>query len=440
MSIAFFIISYFVLLIVVGMPMIFSIAVPAMLLPILFPGAVEVTLASVAGSFVNTLFANNTGLIIILFILSGDVMSHGQITDKIFNIFAYFLGKKRGFMPILAILTCMLYGAISGSAPATVAAVGAMCYPLLVSLGYDKAFSAAIIMSAGTLGCIIPPSAMITSISNYTGGLDVVVLYKIAAVLGVACGVLMIVYCYFRCKLRGNGDQDKINAWVDDLRSKGLAKVIKESIWALMTPVIILGTIFLGIADAAQAAALSLVYGVFVSVCVYKSFTLKDLPGILRKSLRGGSGMLMMVAFASVLSGVMTALNITAVATEFIVGNNLSGGVIVLAVMLLVLVLGCCNASSAAFIFPMIYPILLAAGLEPYSNMVAIALVQATGALTPPIGLCLFVMNSMSGCSVGQIGKKAIPYIAIYVIVGLIAAFVPGLFSGMVAGAVVPIP
>ncbi len=440
MTILFFMGLYFLLLVFAGMPMIFAITGPGMAIPFAFPGATDVTLANITATFVNSLFSNNTGLVIILFILSGDVMSKGQITDKIFNVFAYFLGKKKGFMPILTIATCMLYGAISGSAPATTAAIAAMCYPLLVELGYEKAFSAAIIMCAGTLGCIIPPSSLITSISNFTGGLDVVTLYKVSAILGVACGILMIFYCYIRCMVCGNGDQEKINAWVDNLRNQGLGNVIKESVWALMTPVLILSIIFLGIGDAAQAAAISLVYAVLVSIYVYKAFAWKDLPGILRKSLRGGSALLAMVAFANVLSGVMSKLNVTAAVASFITENDISGTAIVLGIMVAVLVLGCCNAASSSFIFPMIYPIILAAGLEPYSNMVGITLVYSTGALTAPVGLCLFIMASMSGKSVFEVGKRAIPYIAIYCIVGIAAAFIPGLFGGIVAGAPVPVP
>ena len=119
MLFALFIVVYFSLMLFLGLPMVFSIVSAALLFPLCFAGQTAVTAGGVVAALANNLIANNTGITIILFILAGDIMSRGQITDKIFNVFAFFFGKKRGFMPLIAILTCMLYGAISGSAPAT---------------------------------------------------------------------------------------------------------------------------------------------------------------------------------------------------------------------------------------------------------------------------------------------------------------------------------
>ncbi len=441
MEIAVFFIVYFVLLVFGATPLIFCIAAAAFTIPLFFGGVSDFGLMEIVTSFVSGSSANNTGLTIILFIVAGDLMSHGKITDKIFSIFAYFFGKKKGFMPILSILTCAFYGAISGSGPATTAAVGAMCYPVLVELGYDKLFSAAILVSAGCLGMVIPPSVPVTGVTALSGGLDLIVLYKLAAVAGLACAFLMMVYSYFYCRRHGNGDQQKIDAWVDNLRAKGFGNVFKESIWALLTPVVILGSIFSGIADTAQAAALSIVYALIVSVFIYKSLKPSEILGVMRKSLQGGASMLLMVAFANTFSSALTSLNLTSILTAFVQNAGLSGSIIMIGILIYMLIMGAVGAgASVTIVIPLAYPLMIAAGLEPFTCCIAVVIMQAVGLTTPPIGLCLFVMTGMAKCNVTEMVKPLLPYITIMVLVVLFLVFFPDVFSGITAGGYIPIP
>lgn len=441
MAIAVFLIIYFVLLVFGATPLVLAIATACFSIPLFFSATADFGLVAIASSFAEATFANNTGITVLLFILAGDVMSHGAITEKIFNIFAYFLGKRKGFMPILSILTCMFYGAISGSGPATTAAVGAMCFPVLVSMGYDKFFSAALLVCAGCLGMVIPPSVPVTGVAALTNGLDIIVLYKVATIVGVACGVLMIVYSYVYCLRHGNGDQVKINAWVDRLRDQGFGYVVKDSIWALLTPIIILGSIFSGFADTAQAAALSLVYAIIISVFVYKTISLKELPQLLMKSLRGGAGMLMMLAFATVFSNAMSALNVNQMLENLVNATNMSGLVVMIFILLYMLIMGAFGAgASVTLVIPLAYPLMIATGVEPFTACISVVLMQAVGLVTPPIGLCLFVMADYAKCEVSQLTKSLIPFILIMVVVSLFLILFPGVFSGIVAGGTVPIP
>ncbi len=433
-----FFVMYFAGMLLLGLPMIFSIGAAAITAALCFGSTTAVTLANIGSSFANALFSGSTGLTILLFIISGEMMSRGKITGKIFNVFAYFLGKCRGFMPLLSIATCMMFGAISGSAPGTVAAVGALCYPLLVELGYEPVFAGATIMCAGVLGCIIPPSIAISSIPALTGGLEMEVIYQIAAIMGVACGLLMMVYCYIYCLRHGNGDQEKINAWVDDLRTKGLVAVVKESIWAFLCPVIILGSIFLGIAEVEQAAAISLVYAIFVSVFIYKSIKPSELLNNLVDCFKNSAGVLVMVAFATVLSQTMVNMGTVTIISNIIVERNLNAWVILALCMVMIFVLGFCNAVSTTLTIPLFYPLIVAGGLEPYTAIMGITLVGATAQLTPPVGLGLFVMQPMVKCSLGELGKKAVPYILIYVLVAVVCSYFPDILSFLTAGAYVP--
>lgn len=433
-----FILLYFGLMLVIGMPIIFAIATSALAIPTLFSGFENLNFTTLSNIFATNPVNSNTGLTIILFVIAGDIMSKGQISNRIFNIFAYFLGKRRGFLPIVTVLTCMFYGAVNGSAPATTAAVAAMCFPLMVEMGYDRLFSAALVVASGVLGCIIPPSISVTSLSTYCGGLDLIPLFALSAIEGILCNLIIIVYVIFYCKRNGNGDQTKINAWVDELRSAGFKKVFFESIWAILTPVIILGSIFTGIADTAQSAALALIYSLLVSIFIYKTMTFRDILPTIRQSLRSCGGVLLLVAFAGILSNIMTQLKVSELITAFINENGLSPNLIMLVAMILIVLLGCVGASNAGWVFPLMFTLLTACGLEPYSGIVGVHLIHTTGALTPPVGMCMFILLPMAKCGVMDLGKKLMPYVLIYFLVGALFVFCPWLFTWITAGAFVP--
>lgn len=430
--VALFFILFFGTMLLMGMPLFASIVVCTFSLPLLFGDACGYALADVAAWNLNGSISS-TGVTILLFILAGDVMSKGKLTERLFDTFAYFLGKKRGFMPIVSILTCMFYGAISGSGPATTAAVGAMCYPILIQLGYDKRFSAAILVTAGCLGMVIPPSAPLTTAAGLTGELDVVVLYKMAALVGVVAGLLLIVYTYIHCLRHGNGDQAAINAHIDRLRSRSFGKILSESIWALLCPVIILGSIFAGIADTAQAAALSLIYSMIVSVYIYKSLTWKNVVDVIRQCLPSAAPLAILLAIANSFSGALNAMELPSKMANGLVEMGVSHALLVALLLLLMLILGTFMDSGAAMrvLIPIVYPILIALNMEPYSFVVAVIMTQAIGLTTPPYGLCLFVMNSVSGESIASLTKPLLPLIGILIVV----AYLFGLFPDLLAWA-----
>ena len=177
-----------------------------------------------------------------MFVLSGMIMAKGGISKKIFDVFAFFIGKLTAGMPCAVIVTCLFYGAISGSAPATVAAVGSMTNPILVRLGYDKSFATAIVAVAGGLGVIIPPSIPFIMFGSASGE-SVSDLFIAGIIPGLLIGGLLMVYAVYYCKKNGE-DKEKIQKVVGELHEKGLLKVLKESFWALLSPVIILGCIY----------------------------------------------------------------------------------------------------------------------------------------------------------------------------------------------------
>lgn len=437
---ALFLILFFGGLIVLAFPIATTILVSTASIP-LFSGAdTPLAWGQLFTESINGAVANNVGLTIVLFMIAGEFMAKGKLTEKIFDTFAYFFGKNKGFMPIISIATCMFYGAISGSGPATTAAVGAMCYPMLVRMGYDKFFSASILVSAGCLGMVIPPSVPLTGAAGLAGGLDLVPLYQIAAVGGVCAGLLLILYAYLHCRIKGDGNQALINESVDNLRKQSFGTLFKDSIWALMTPVLILGTIFSGIADTAQAAVLSLVYSILVAVFIYHTIKPQEILPMFRRCILNAAPLCFLIALSNVFSAGMRALNIPAKLANALIDSGVSSSVLILLILGCMLLLGSfmdCGAAMAILV-PLFAPVIINFGMDPYTSIVAIIMCQAVGLCSPLCGLCLFVLCPIVGCSIGQLGKHVIKLSALIVLVSVIIVLFPGLFAWATSGAVIP--
>ena len=214
--------------------------------------------------------ANSTPILAVpLFILGGVIMAEGGISKKLFNFFAYFVGRFPGGVPCAVIMTCLFYGAISGSGPATTAAVGAMCIPFMVSLGYDKVWSAGLISVAGGLGVIIPPSIPFVLYSLATG-VSTGALFLAGIIPGILIGGFMMIYAIIYCITKGE-DRNLINQKMKELSVNGFGALFKDSFWALLCPIIVLGGIYAGFVTPTEAATVSVFYAVIVSLFIYKS-------------------------------------------------------------------------------------------------------------------------------------------------------------------------
>ena len=220
--------------------------------------------------------ANSTPILAVpLFILGGVIMAEGGISKKLFNFFAYFVGRIPGGVPCAVILTCLFYGAISGSGPATTAAVGSMCIPFMVSLGYEKRWSAGLIAVAGGLGVIIPPSIPFVLYSLATG-VSTGKLFLGGIFPGLLIGLFMMAYAVFYCVTKGE-DRQLINKKMDELKANGFFALFKDSFWALLCPIIVLGGIYAGFVTPTEAAVVSVFYALIVSLFIYRSVKVSDL-------------------------------------------------------------------------------------------------------------------------------------------------------------------
>lgn len=362
-----------------------------------------------------------------MFVLSGILMAKGGVSKKLFDVFSYFLGKHTAGMPCAVIVTCLFYGAISGSAPATVAAVGSMTIPLLIRMGYDKVFVTALVAVAGGLGVIIPPSIPFI-LYGMASGASVGKMFMAGILPGLLIAGLLMLYAFYYCRKHGE-DKALIAMEVDTLHDKGFLRVFLESFWALLTPVIILGCIYSGVASPTEAAVISVFYALIISMFVYKTLHFKDLKGVFVEAIRTFAPILFILASAVAFSRIITLLQIPQQAGDFIL-STFSGKVSVLIVInLLLLIVGMVMDTSPAILIltPILVPITTALGIDPIHFGIIMVVNLAIGFVTPPIGINLFVASSLTDVPVMQIAKKAMPLIGFFLLALLAITFIPAI-------------
>lgn len=362
-----------------------------------------------------------------MFVLSGIIMAKGGISRKLFDIFAYFLGNLTAGMPCAVIVTCLFYGAISGSAPATVAAVGSMTIPILTGLGYDLTFSTAVVAVAGGLGVIIPPSIPFIMYGMASGS-SVSDLFLAGIIPGLMIGGLLMFYAIFYCKRHGE-DKAKIHAEVKRLHDKGFRNVVKESFFAILSPVIILGCIYSGIASPTEAAVISVFYALFISLFVYKSIHVKDIWEILREAVKTYTPILFILATSIAFSRVLTLMQVPQTISKFISSNFHSSVLILLIINLFLLIVGMVMDTTPAILIltPILLPLVTNLGMDPVQFGVIMVVNLAIGFVTPPIGVNLFVASSLTDVPVMKIAGKSAPMIAYFLAALLLITFIPSI-------------
>ena len=362
-----------------------------------------------------------------MFVLAGVLMSHGKISVKLFDVFSYFLGKRTAGIPIAVIFTCLFYGAISGSGPATVAAVGGMTIPLLVELGYEKDFSTAIVAVAGGLGVIIPPSIPFI-MYGLASGESVSQLFLAGLIPGIIIALLLTGFAYVYCKRNGE-DKQKIDRKIEVLHKKGFWKVFADSFWAILSPIIILGAIYSGVASPTEAAVISVFYSLVVSLFIYKTIHISQLWSFFGEAMRTYAPILFILTASMAFSRVITLMQVPQIVSDWMLGNFTNAIILLLVINLFLLLVGMVMDTTPAILIltPILLPITTAIGLHPIHFGVMMVVNLAIGFVTPPIGVNLFVASSLTKISVMQIARKAAGMIALFLFALLLITFVPAI-------------
>lgn len=360
-----------------------------------------------------------------MFVLSGIIMARGGISKKLFNVFSYFIGDKTGGLPCAVVITCLFYGAISGSAPATTAAVGAMTIPILVGLGYDLTFCAALVAISGGLGVIIPPSIPFILYSMNSGA-SVGELFIAGILPGILIGVCLMLYSIYYCKKHGE-DKGKLRENIKDLREQGFLKVFMDSFWALLSPVIILGSIYGGICTPTEAAVISVIYALVICLFVYKTLAWNEIYAVLREGVETYAPILFILGAAQAFSRVLTLTQAPQMLAETMGSAFSSKVALILIINVFLLFVGMVMDTGPAILIltPILVPIVKAAGIDPVHFGVIMIINLAIGFVTPPIGNNLYVASTLTKLPVTSIAKKAMPFMAAFFIALMIVTFVP---------------
>ncbi|GHS95476.1 hypothetical protein AGMMS50276_11250 [Synergistales bacterium] len=410
---------------ILGMPIAIGMVVSA-LTPML--------MGSNAGGSVNQMITNSfsgadsTPIIAVpLFILAGVIMAEGGISRRLFSVFAYFVGKFTGGLPCAVILTCLFYGAISGSGPATTAAVGAMAIPFLVELGYDEVFSAGMVATAGGLGVIIPPSIPFVLYSMATG-VSTGALFIGGVLPGIFIGFCLMAYAVYYCRKHGE-DRRKIDASLQQMRDMGLFRILWSSLPALLSPVIVLGGIYSGIVTPTEAACISVFYSLIVSVCCYRSMKVKDIIPCLRSAVKTYSPLCFLLAFAIAFGRVLTLLKAPALISAFVLGNFTSTNAVIGIIVVIFFLMGMVMDTGPAIVIlaPILLPIVTALRIHPVHFGVIMTCCLSIGLVTPPFGLDLFVASTLCNKPPMTVAKSALPFILAFGVALVCITYIPWL-------------
>jgi len=355
------------------------------------------------------------------FIISGDIAAKGDTSQKLVDAINAFLGHIRGGLGIATIFACALFGAITGSSIACVVAIGSLMLPKLLERGYPKLLAVGIITTAGTLGVMIPPSipmlqiavSMRTSVgAQFTAGF----------IPGLLTAVFMSVYVYFAAKKHNIPRENRV-----PFRQK--MHVLKESFWALMFPVIILGGIYSGLTTPTEASVVSVFYVVFVELVIYKKLKLKDLYEIISGSVVNAATLTLTIATAQVFVWYMTTQQVPTLLYNTITSLISSRYTMLLALCGLFLIVGCfTNVATVVIILgPILLPVLKHFDINLIHFGIIAVMMSQIGFVTPPFGLCLFVSMKMSNSSMIEVTRGAIPFLIAMALATILLLFVPQL-------------
>ena len=356
------------------------------------------------------------------FILAGDLMGQGGLSRRLLNVANVFFGRYTGGLAIIAVVTCMFFAAISGSGPATVAAIGGLLLPAMAKAGYDKGYSIGLIASAGSIGIIIPPSIPMI-IYAVSANVSITQMFLAGIIPGLLIGVGLIVTAYIKARKEGyKGSEKRYSA-------SEIWQTIWDAKWALLVPVIILGGIYGGVFTPTEAAAVGVIYGFVVGVFVYKELKWSDLYRVIAGSALTSATVIVIVGTATIFGRMLAIERIPFMIAEYIVQLTDSPILILLLINVLLLFVGMFMETLAAIIIlvPILLPVVTAVGIDPVHFGIVIIVNLAIGMVTPPVGVNLFVGSRVGETSLEKAIVGAIPFIISMLLVLVLITYVPWL-------------
>ncbi|MFC0272600.1 TRAP transporter large permease [Metabacillus herbersteinensis] len=353
------------------------------------------------------------------FILAGNLMNAGGITDRIIQFANNLLGRIRGGLGLANVGASMGFAGISGTALADTASIGAILIPAMKKEGYGAGFSAAVTASSSTVGPIIPPSLPMIIVGTLAS-LSIGDLFLAGAIPGILLGLGLMIPTYLISVKRNYPKGER----------KSLTEIWKSftgAFWALLMTVIILYGILGGYFTPTEASIVSVIYALIVGIFIYKELPIKKIPEIMLSTMTSTASIMLLVGFANLFGWIMVSEQIPQMVADLILGISTNSVVVILLIIVLLLFVGTFMETIAALVilFPVLLPVAMTIGMDPIQFGVMMVLTLVIGLVTPPVGVCLFVASQIGKVSIGTTTRELIPFIGVSLIVLLIVAFVP---------------
>jgi C4-dicarboxylate transporter DctM subunit len=369
-------------------------------------------------------FFTGTGLFPLIaipgFILAGDLMIKTEITDKIIKVISILIGRLPGGLGFVTMVACAFFASLSGSGPATTAAIGSIMIPAMVRSGYPVAVAAALAATGGTLGILIPPSNPMI-IYGVTANLSVSGMFFSGFLPGILLTGILCLFCYVTGRFFGYQNLD-----AEPFSWKALRSAVWDGKWALSMPVIVLGTIYTGIATPTESAMLAVCYTMFTAKITGK-FRLADVRDTMINTSKLTGSVLIIMGPAMAFGRLLVLENIPTQVAEWFLSISSSPMVVLVLIAMLLVFIGCFMETLGTIVLltPIFLPVVTNLGVDPVQFGILFVVLSQIGFLTPPLGVNLFVASALSGVSIERISRAVLPLLTVLLLYAAILIFVP---------------
>ncbi|MGX8718987.1 MAG: TRAP transporter large permease, partial [Desulfovibrio sp.] len=364
-----------------------------------------------------------TLLAIPLFILAGNVMSAGGVSRRLVNLASCGFGHYRGGLSQVLTAACTFFGAISGSAPATAAAIGTVMFRPMADRGYPIKFVGSCIAASGVIGLLIPPSVTMIVYGVITGA-SIGKLFLAGILPGLVMSAVIMLGNWIMARRTNCGREPRVS-------SAEKRKAFRDAIWALAMPIIILGGIYGGIFTPTESAIVAAVYGMLVGKFIYKELTLPGLLKQIKATARNSATLMFLVATAQCFSYFMASEQIPETLARFLLSLSQQPTVVIMLMCLVMLIVGTFldNVIAMLLLAPIFYPIIVQLGIDPVYFGIIMVLTLSIGQITPPVGTTLFVACNISGLSLEDLSSGIWLYLIMMLIALCIIILVPDIVT-----------
>ena len=361
-------------------------------------------------------------LAIPFFILAGNIMNKGGIAVRLINLAKLITGRAPGALAQTNILANMLFGSISGSGTAAASAMGSIIGPIEKEEGYDPNFSAAVNIATAPTGLLIPPSNVMITYSLVSGGTSVAALFMAGYIPGALWGLACMLVVYFIAKKKGYRAKNVFTA-------KEAGKIILQALPCLLLIVIVIGGIIFGVFTATEGSVVAVVYSLCLSLFVYRSITLKEIPQILKESAEMTGIIIFLIGVSSIMSWVMAFTNIPTLVSNALLSVSSNKIVILLLINIILLIVGTfMDMTPACLIFtPIFLPVCTALGMDTIHFGIMMIFNLCIGTITPPVGTTLFVGVKVGNVKIETVFKQLLVYFAAIFVVLMLVTYIPSL-------------